>query len=104
VAVGIFDRMDASRADRQERIERVGAHEERKATRSWLLADGTIACPACDAPVAPASRPMAPADALTCPVCDHAGPVRDFLSLAQPTRPAHVQVRIVLPPVAPVPA
>ena len=104
--MGIFDGIDGSRDDRQERIERVGgAYEERKATRSWLLATGTLACPACDAPVAPASRPMAPADALGCPVCDHAAPVRDFLSLAQPTRPAHVEVRVVLPPrAAPTPA
>jgi hypothetical protein len=28
-------------------------------------------------------------------VCDHAAPVRDFLSLGEPTRPARVQVRIV---------
>jgi hypothetical protein len=34
--------------------------------------------------------------ALWCPVCDHAAPVRDFLSLRTPTRPAHVVVRVAL--------
>jgi hypothetical protein len=38
---------------------------------------------------------MAPSDALGCPVCSHAGAVRDFLSLADPTRPARVDVRVV---------
>jgi hypothetical protein len=37
---------------------------------------------------------MAPADALDCPFCAHGGRVRDFLSLAAPTRPARVEVRV----------
>jgi hypothetical protein len=40
---------------------------------------------------------MSPADPLACPYCAHEGAVRDFLSLGAPTRPAHVDVRIVAP-------
>ena len=65
--------------------------------RSTRLASGTLACPACDAPVMPGPRPLAPADPLGCPYCAHAGAVRDFLSLAPPARPARVVVRIVAP-------
>lgn len=78
------------------RAEPVGriVHEERRRARTSHVASGTLACPDCDAPVVPA-RPMAPAEAIACPFCDHAAPVRDFLSLASPTRPAHVDVRVV---------
>jgi uncharacterized paraquat-inducible protein A len=69
-------------------------HEERRRARSSHVASGTLACPSCDAPVALA-RPASPADALGCPYCDHAAAVRDFLSLAAPARPAHVNVRVV---------
>ena len=31
---------------------------------------------------------------LDCPFCRHAAPLRDFLSLATPTRPARVEVRM----------
>lgn len=61
--------------------------------RPDVVAAGTLACPSCDAPVAPIG-PMRITAGLACPLCDHAGPVRDFLSLAMPTRPAHVVVRI----------
>ncbi|HEX2125749.1 MAG TPA: hypothetical protein VHF45_04235 [Thermoleophilaceae bacterium] len=68
--------------------------EERRRARTSHLARGTLACPSCDAPVAPA-RPLSPSDEIACPYCGGSGPVRDFLSLAEPTRPAHVDVRIV---------
>jgi hypothetical protein len=71
-----------------------GTEEERRVTRSTRIATGTLACPRCDAPVAPAG-PLAPADLLGCPYCLHAGAVRDFLSLAAPARPARVAVRVV---------
>jgi uncharacterized paraquat-inducible protein A len=71
--------------------------EERRAVRSSVLATGTLACPACDAPVSP-PRPMRPDEPLRCPVCDHDAAVRDFLSLARPARPAHVRVRLVTLP------
>jgi hypothetical protein len=73
-----------------------GTEEERRVTRTRRLATGTLACPRCDAPVALAA-PLAPADPLGCPFCLHAGAVRDFLSLAAPTRPARVAVRVVQP-------
>jgi len=59
-----------------------------------VLALGTLACARCDAPVAPTERSMSPADPLECPYCAHRGTVRDFLSLAPPTRPARVVVRV----------
>jgi hypothetical protein len=71
------------------------AREElRRTTRSTRVAAGTLACPECDAPIALAA-PVAPAAPLACPFCAHAGAVRDFLSLAPPTRPARVVVRLV---------
>ena len=63
--------------------------------RAGLLAVGTLACSRCDAPVAPTSPSMSPADPLTCPFCEHTARVRDFLSLAPPSRPARVAVRVV---------
>jgi hypothetical protein len=71
-----------------------GTEEERKVTRTHRLATGTLACPRCDAPVAPAA-PIAPADGIGCPFCLHTGAVRDFLSLTPPTRPARVVVRVI---------
>jgi hypothetical protein len=74
-----------------------GTHELRRDLTAWQLAEGTLACPSCDAPVAPVGK-MSPADDLNCPVCRHAGAVRDFLSLSAPTRPARVDVRVVYRP------
>jgi hypothetical protein len=41
---------------------------------------------------------MRPHEALSCPYCGCAGALRDFLSLAVPTRPARVEIRLVLDP------
>jgi hypothetical protein len=71
-----------------------GTEQERRVARMSRIATGTLACPRCDAPVAPAG-PLAPVDTLRCPFCLQAGAVRDFLSLAAPTRPARVAVRVV---------
>lgn len=72
-----------------------GAHvEERRAIRSSRLAAGTLACSRCDAPVAIGVAALSLSDQLTCPFCRHCGPARDFLSLASPTRPARVAVRV----------
>jgi DNA-directed RNA polymerase subunit RPC12/RpoP len=72
-----------------------GTHEvERRIGRTTRVATGTFACPACDAPVAPAEGGMAPRDAVACPYCGARGVVREFLSLGEPTRPARVIVRI----------
>ncbi len=69
-----------------------GAAEERRATRTNVVASGTLACPSCDVPVSPGGRSLSPAEPMRCPLCDHAGAVRDFLSLATPARPARVRV------------
>jgi len=71
-----------------------GRHERRRSVRTQVLALGTLACPACDAPVLP-NGAVSPSDALGCGFCDHAAPVRDFLSLAAPPRPTRVEVRVV---------
>lgn len=71
-----------------------GPQEERRVVRSGRLAVGTLACPRCDAPVAPAA-PVTPADAIACPFCAHDGRVRDFLSLEPPARPARVVITVV---------
>jgi len=74
-----------------------GSQDIRRVARSSVIATGTLACPACDAPVAPAG-PVRPADPLACPFCDHAGAVRAFLSLGEPTRPTRVVVRVAAAP------
>jgi hypothetical protein len=75
-------------------MERIHYLEKRDDARSQVVALGTLACPECDAPVAPGPKPLLPAEPLSCPVCAHGGAVRDFLSLRSPTRPAHVRVTI----------
>jgi hypothetical protein len=66
--------------------------------RRWIrrnaLGVGTLACCRCDAPISPGGRSLALTDALTCPFCAHSGAVREFLSLASPSRPARVVLRI----------
>ena len=80
-------------------FERDGiGHEEIRPGHSGLIAVGTLACPRCDAPVALAPGPAAVGDPLACPYCRHSGLVRDFLSLAAPSRPARVAVRVVQRP------
>ena len=88
---GIDDPDDA----RSGPISQTGAGQEelRTTTRTGRVASGSLACGRCDAPVALAG-PAALTDALTCPYCSHQAPVRDFLSLADPTRPARVVVRV----------
>jgi hypothetical protein len=87
--------IDGSEPLRPEPITRLaGPQEERRAVRT-VLGIGTLACPSCDAPVAPAAGPLAPTDPLACPFCRREGRVRDFLSLSGPPRPARVEVRIV---------
>lgn len=70
-------------------------HEQKRpAARRSRLAAGTLACDRCDAPIALGPEPVSVVDQLTCPYCRHRGAVRDFLSLALPTRSAHVVVRV----------
>ena len=95
--MSIFRENDGAEPIRIEPVERLAkVQEKRRDVASWLLCGGTLACPDCDAPVAPVGA-MSPADALDCPVCGRHGAVRDFLSLGEPTRPARVVVRLVRP-------
>ena len=75
-------------------FERIEHPEKRAAGQPFQLATGSLACPGCDAPVMLAARSATPADALQCPYCDCAGPLRDFLSLAQPPRAPRVNVLV----------
>ena len=84
-----IDGSDPVRRDTLARNEEI-----RYAARTWVLGTGTLACPHCDAPVSPGPHPLAPRDTVACPYCGHAGVVRDFLSLATPARPAHVEIRL----------
>jgi hypothetical protein len=72
---------------------KIGYEEERRATRTKRVASGTLACGRCDAPVA-LTGSLGLTASLTCPFCAHEAPVRDFLSLAAPTRPTRVAVVI----------
>ena len=70
-------------------------HEEKRpAVRPSRLAAATLACDRCDAPIAVGPEPVSVTAQLTCPYCRRRGCARDFLSLALPTRPAHVVVRV----------
>jgi hypothetical protein len=70
-----------------------GDDELRRRAHSDVVAVGSMVCPDCDAPVSP-GRPLRPAEVVACPFCDRSGPVREFLQLGEPTRPARVVVRV----------
>jgi hypothetical protein len=90
--VPLFRGIDDSDPVRSDAISR----PELRIARSQTVATGTLACPRCDAPVALAG-PASPADSIGCPFCSHGAPVREFLSLAPPPRPARVEVTVRLP-------
>ena len=79
--------------DRRVRAEHV-EQRRRRAQREGVVATGTIACPRCDAPVAIGPGELALLHPLACPFCGHHEAARGFLSLALPTRPTRVEVRI----------
>ena len=83
------------RIDREPVGTAGGTEELRPSRNTTELAIATMACPACDAPVMPAGR-VRPSDYAECPFCAAHGPVRDFLTLEDPARPARVIVRVVL--------
>ena len=93
--VSVFREIDQGEFERGARMQ-PAIEERRKATRSGVLGAGTLACGRCDAPIDPGPSPMLMTELLACPFCDARGPVRDFLSLATPTRPARVVVRVAL--------
>ena len=71
-------------------------HEERRAGRSSWLGTGSLSCPQCDAPAPLLDGPATPSTLLGCPYCDHAGSVREFLSLSAPHRAPRVNVFVRL--------
>jgi len=83
---------DAS--DPLQQGERIGRVHEELRLRTRVVSMGTLACPHCDAPVFPGGRPLTPGEPIECPFCGTSGRVRDFLSLAEPHRAAHVEVVI----------
>jgi hypothetical protein len=89
--------IDGAEPLRPEPIGRVGGSHEERRSATRRLATGTLACPACDAPVLLGEGAVSPAAPIACPYCGHGGRVRDFLSLEAPTRPARVAVRVVVP-------
>jgi hypothetical protein len=93
--VALHREIEGAQPDRAQPVERLaGRHELRRTETTWQLATGTLACPSCDAPVLPSAHAMSPPDPMSCGFCSHAGTVRDFLSLAEPTRPTRVVVRV----------
>jgi len=86
---------NASTSGASDATRRFTVHEEkRRAIDTTQLGIATLACAVCDAPVAIGPWPHAPAQMLSCPFCAHRAPLREFLSLAAPTRPARVSVRL----------
>jgi hypothetical protein len=93
--VALHRDIEAGASFRLQSVERLaGRHELRHDESSWQMATGTLACPACDAPVLPDPGGMSPRDPLSCGFCRHGGALRDFLSLTEPTRPTRVAVRV----------
>jgi hypothetical protein len=93
-----FLRADRFGRGRPDRLARAGELqvEERRSTRSGYVCSGTLACRHCDAPVSAGERGLTLTEELLCPFCEHRGPVREFLSIGPPTRPARVVVRVSL--------
>jgi hypothetical protein len=88
-----FVRGESSRPDASEQSGRQ-VIQWRRAAVSDRLADATLACARCDAPVAIGPGRLTMTDTLTCPFCGHHAAVRDFVSLALPTRATRVVVRV----------
>jgi len=75
--------------------ERIAHEEIRHTRRSSQFAVGTLACSRCDAPVSPGDSPRRLSESLACPFCSNEAPVREFLTLGPPTRPARVVLRVI---------
>lgn len=86
-------------SERSEPLRRLPGtfEQERRVARGTVLGIGTLACPECDAPVSIGPQPLSPSAGLTCPFCAHHAPLRGFLSLTPPTRPARVVVQVTAP-------
>jgi hypothetical protein len=94
--MGLHRGIDGSEPVRPQPVGRfAGAAVDPSVASTRKLGTGTLACPQCDAPVALGAGTTRPHHPLSCPFCGRAGAVRDFLSLAAPTRPARVEIRLV---------
>jgi hypothetical protein len=87
--------LDGSEPVRPEPLTRPAGPQERRRTHDRArLASGTLACPACDAPVVAGPGPTSVGEPLACGFCSYASVLRDFLSLGEPTRPKRVSVNV----------
>ena len=84
-----FDPSDLGPRERRERLP--GAEEERRRGSGWRVAEGALACPACDLPIALAAA-ASPSELARCPYCDHGAPLRDFLRLDATALAGRVEV------------
>jgi hypothetical protein len=96
--MGLHRGIDGSEPVRPQPVGRFAGATDPRVAHAGSLGTGTLSCPGCDAPVALGAGVMRPHDALSCPFCGRAGALRDFLSLAVPTRPARVEIRLVFSP------
>jgi hypothetical protein len=97
--VALHRDIDGAEPLRSEPVERLAGRHELRQAESVHMATGTLACPGCDAPVLPGPGAMLVGHPFSCAFCGHAAAVRDFLSLAEPTRPTRVAVRVRAPAV-----
>ena len=87
--------IDGSEPTRSDRVSSTRVfRDQRRSARSTHMASATLACPGCDAPVALPAPTMTPGQPLACGFCGRTGLLRDFLSLAVPTRPMRVEVHV----------
>jgi hypothetical protein len=94
--MGLHRGIDGSEPVRPQPVGRFAGAMDARVARVGTLGTGTLACPECDAPVAlGVGTRRRPHDALSCPFCGRGGALREFLSLAAPTRPARVEIRLV---------
>lgn len=89
-----FDVAGSGATDATRRFTAVVHEEKRRSLDGRPMGVGTLACARCDAPVAIGPGDHGPGQALTCPYCAHRAPLREFLSLAAPARPARVLVKV----------
>ena len=74
-----FDPASSQDPERDERLRAAAARVElRPAERAAWLGTRSLACPACDMPIA-ISAPVGFADEIACAFCETTAPTRDFL-------------------------
>ena len=91
--MSVFGPEDSASGRHPARREAPMVEEDRRRVAGDTLGHGTLACPGCDAPLALAG-PSSAAAATECPFCGHRATLGSFVSLAAPTRPTRVIVRV----------